>query len=511
MTGGTNVLSFSPTTFGVTFNAGTIQGQLQSLDSSNQHFLGVTGVFQTVVGTSFSDTLTAALPTFNSGVIGPGTTIFSGLGQDTIYGTLGTKAQTDGSGSSYTQVLSADAVNELKADISMFGGSPDNLGGFESSITANAGLTAINISLLTNVTLNGTQNTFNQFIDANSAQVLKAAIASFGGSSGAGSGGFGNELNNLGGFGNNLDTGGGFDLIETSILTNVHLTGGNNLYIQALDANSAQVLETAIASFGGSINSGSGGFGNNLDTGGGFGNNLDTGGGFNQVQTSLMTGVNLGGRNNTYIQSLDTNSAQVLEAAIASFGGSSGAGAGGFGNELNTLGGFGNNLDTGGGFDQIQTSILTTVNLTGGNNLYIQALDVNSAQVLEAAIAGFGGSINSGIGGFGNNLDTGGGFGNNLDTGGGFNQVQTSLITSVNLGGGNNTYIQSLDANSAQVLESAIASFGGSLNSGIGGFGGQLDTLGGFGNNLDIQQNPNQHFDPHYRQRQQQLIPSGAG
>jgi hypothetical protein len=616
VTGGINTLNFSPTAFGVTFNAGMVQGQLQPLDPLSQHFLGVTGTFQTIVGTSFSDTLTAALPTFNSGVIGPGTTIFSGLGQDTIYGTLGTKAQTDGGSSSYTQVLSSAAISELQSAISMFGGSTADLGGFSSSVTMNGDLSNVNISLLTNVTVNGSQNTINQAFDASSAQALQSALASFGDSTGnlggfGGSvdvkggfnainisalanlnmssgtntvvqsfdpnaaqvlntiiagfgnqattpGGFGQDLKTVGGYGGSIAETGGFNQIQTtllasvslgggtntyiqtvdanasqvltaaiqnlqmhygsspgnqggfgglldtlgglanfvtatsgtntfgtSILTNVAVSGGNTTYVQSLDANSAQVLETAIAAFGAGVNSGIGGFGESLGTPGGFGDSLQVAGGLNQVQTSLMTSVNFGGDNNTYIQSLDAYSAQVLEAAIAGFG-SHGATQGGFGNGLNELGGFGNSIDSGGnGFNKIRTSILTNITLNGSNNLYLQALDDNSRQVLDAAIAGFGGSVNGGIGGFGDSLATQGGFGDLLKTTGGYNEVETSVLTAVNFGGGNNIYFQFLDNNSAQVLETAIAHFG-SHGANQGGFGADLNDLGGFGDSVKI-------------------------
>src|SRR5262249_703388 len=145
VTGGQNALNFSPTSFGVTFDDSKNQGQLQQLDPSAQHFVSVRGIFQNIVGTGFSDTLTAYLPAFNAitGVVSKGTTILSGLGQDTIFGTLGTTAETDGSGSSYTQVLSPDAVNELVSAINGFGGSPTALGGFGSSVSARGGFTAV--------------------------------------------------------------------------------------------------------------------------------------------------------------------------------------------------------------------------------------------------------------------------------------------------------------------------------------------------------------------------------
>src|SRR5262249_38510406 len=57
VTGGQNALNFSPTSFGVTFDDSKNQGQLQQLDPSAQHFVSVSGIFQNIVGTGFSDTL----------------------------------------------------------------------------------------------------------------------------------------------------------------------------------------------------------------------------------------------------------------------------------------------------------------------------------------------------------------------------------------------------------------------------------------------------------------------
>jgi hypothetical protein len=484
--GGQNTLNFAPTGFGVTYNAG-IQGQSQPLDST--HSLTVSGAFQTVDGTNFSDLFTAALPTFNpsTGFIGQGITIFSGLGQDTIIGTLGTNAQTDGAGSSYTQVLSSTAISDL---VAAFGSSATNLGGFVSTVTANGGSTTINASLLTNVTLNANNNAFHETVDSNAFQVLQQAISSFGSTVGN-SGGFGNSLNNLGGFGNTVSATGGFSSIQTSLLTSVTISGTNNSYVQSLDPNSTQLLLQAINQFGNTLGN-SGGFGNSLGNAGGFGNTVSATGGFNSIQTSLMTSVNAGGDHNNYTQFLDANSATVLEAAIQRSFGNTVGNSGGFGNTLNNLGGFGNTLATNGGFNNVQTSLLSNVTLNGSNNLYIQSLDANSTQVLLAAMSGFGNTVgnNGGFGntvgatgGFGSSLGNAGGFGNTVSATGGFNQVLVSLATNFSSGGDHNTYFQVLDSNSKTVLDAAVTSFGSSVSA-SGGFGNSLNNLGGFGNSL---------------------------
>jgi hypothetical protein len=475
LAGGVNTLNFSQTTFGVTFNAGLTQGQTQSLDGSGVNLLTATGNFQTVVGTPFADTLTAALPTFNpaTGAVGPGTTILSGAGQDQVIGSLASTVETDGSGSAYTQVLSAAAVSELQAAVAKLGASPTDLASFASSVTATGGSSTVATSLLTSVTLSGSQNTYTQAFDPGAAQVLGSALTGFGGSAGS-----------LGGFGGSVGVAGGFNQIQTSALTNVNVTGGTNSYTQALDANAASVLESDVSAFGNSSGS-LGGFGNALRSLGGFGGSVSATGGFNQIHASLLTNVNATAGTNTYTQSIDATSEGVLDAAIGvmqqQFGNSAGN-AGGFGNILNTLGGFGNTVNSSGGFTTIYASILTTATVAGGNNTYVQALDPNAAQVLDTAIGAFGGSLGN-AGGFGNSPGVPGGFGNSLNTAGGFNTIVTSLLTSVTTGGGNNLYGQTLDANAAQVLQTAMGAFGNSSGS-LGGFGNVLNTLGGFGNSL---------------------------
>jgi hypothetical protein len=476
VTGGVNTLNFSPTSFGVTFDAGQTQGQTQALDSSGKNLLTVTGTFQNVIGTPFADTLTAALPTFDptTGAVGPGTTIMSGLGQDKVFGTLATTAETDGGGSSYTQLVSTTAAAELQTAIAKLGASPTNLAAFSSSVTADGGSTSVAASLLTAVTLAGTQNTYTQSLDPNSAKVLQSAITSFGGSAG-----------NLGGFGGSVGVAGGFNTLQTSALTNASLAGGTNTFTQALDANAAAVLNNTVTGFGNSAGN-LGGFGNSLRTLGGFGGTVNAAGGFNQISASLLTNVSASAGTNSYVQAIDANAAQVLDNAISTiqqrFGNSAGS-LGGFGNILNTLGGFGNSVSSSGGFSQISTSILTTTTVTGGSTTYVQSLDPNAAGVLDAAISAFGSSLGN-AGGFGGSLGSSGGFGNTLSTAGGSNTILTSLLTSVSAGGGNNVYAQSLDTNSATVLQTAINAFGNTAGN-LGGFGNIINTLGGFGNSLN--------------------------
>jgi hypothetical protein len=477
--GGNNTLDFSRTTFGVTFNAGLNQGQPQQLDTSGLNFVSVTGVFQTIIGTPFNDTFTAALPTFNpaTGVITPGTTILSGLGQDTIIGTLGTSAREDGSGSQYVEMLNTGAAAELNQAISVLGGSTSDLAGFQANVAVNGGSSTVDTSLLTNVALGGTQNTVTQALDSNAASVLQTALSSFG-----------NSVSSLAGFGGSLSAAGGFNTINTSVLTNTSIAAGTNTYNQFLDPNAVTLLDNTITGFGRSV-SNLGGFGNAVSNLGGFGGSLSVAGGFNTITASMLTNVNVSSGKNTFDQTIDTNAENVLNQALStiqtSFGGSLAA-QGGFGAALNSLGGFGNSIASRGGFNTIYSSILTAVSFNGGTNNYVQAIDANSTTVLENAIASFGNSLTI-PGGFGNSVSNVGGFGNSVKSSGGFNQVLTSLLTSVSLTGGNNTYVQGLDANAAKVLDTALTTiqqaFGASQTS-PGGFGSSVKNLGGFGNSI---------------------------
>src|SRR5207247_2101981 len=153
-----------------------------------------------------------------------------------------------------------------------------------------------------------------------------------------------------------------------------------------------------------------GGFGSSVSNLGGFGGSVQVSGGFNQVQTTLLANVNLSAGTNTYIQTIDTNAAQVLTSAIQTiqqhFGGS-----------------IGNSRPASGGFNQIQSSRMTSYNVGGGNNTYLQPLDANSAQVLESAISSVGASTGNN-GGFGGSVNNLGGFGNSVSSGGGFNKIR---------------------------------------------------------------------------------------
>jgi hypothetical protein len=87
------------------------------LDSTNPntHILAVSGTFQNIIGTKFNDTLYAADPTYNSftQVLGPGSNINSGFGQDKIFGSLATTATTLGSGSQFIQAFDPTTLNLL--------------------------------------------------------------------------------------------------------------------------------------------------------------------------------------------------------------------------------------------------------------------------------------------------------------------------------------------------------------------------------------------------------------
>src|SRR5262249_57294743 len=116
---------------------------------------------------------------------------------------------------------------------------------------------------------------------------------------------FGGNCTMLGGFGGNGMLGGGFNQIQVALLTNVTADGGHNVYIQQLDANAVQVLQTAIQSFGG-----------NGMLGGGFGGNGMLGGGFSLNPVDLLTAITAFCCNNEYGQRLDAVAAQLTQPPI---------------------------------------------------------------------------------------------------------------------------------------------------------------------------------------------------
>src|SRR5262249_58625788 len=122
-----------------------------------------------------------------------------------------------------------------------------------------------------------------------------------------------------------------------------------------------------------------GGSGANL---GGFGGTGVFNGGFTEVETSILTNVTVNDGNNLAIQSLNTNAVQVLNAAIASFGGSG-----------PNLGGFGGTGVFNGGYDNAQASLLATITMTGNFDNFVEHVtqpEVNFANSALAAVAGGG-------------------------------------------------------------------------------------------------------------------------
>lgn len=476
VTGGRNRLNFSNTTFGVTFDAGINDGTPQMLEDSGEHVLVLTGQFQEVVGTGFGDVLIADEPTFDAdtGDVGEGTTIDSGLGADLVIGTLATHATLGGSNSQYTQSLSTTALDTLRQALA-FGASPTVLGAFGATVATAGGFSSVIASVMTTVDLGGAQNLFSQTIDAETAALLSEVTAEFGASPAI-----------LGGFGNTVVASGGFNVIESGLLTTATLTGGNNAFVQLLDDGARTVLIDAVGQFGATATT-LGGFGAALATLGGFGNTVVASGGFSQVSATLLSSVEVLDSSTRVVQGIDAASADVLKSAIATIAaqfGSTLASQGGFGAALNVLGAFGNTVLASGGFGQIATSILSNVQMDGEQGVYVQSLDSQSAEVLESALSSFGSTLAS-QGGFGSAVAVAGGFGNTVVASGGYNTLVSSLLTSVSASGSNTTFVQSLDAASADILTHTIASFGSTIPA-TGGFGAVLNTLGGFGNTVAI-------------------------
>jgi hypothetical protein len=540
--GGENTLNFSPTGFGVTFDDSQNQGQTQSLDATGQHILQVTGTFQTIVGTNFNDTLTAYLPAFNpvTASLAQGTTIICGPGQDKVYGTLGTTVTGGGAGSTYTQQVSSQAASDLTTAIQVLGASTSALAAFSSSVQMTSASSQVTGSVLTNVTLSGTSSTYTQVLDPNSVSVLDQAISSFGatpggvtgfgattgggtkfGSTTSGGTSFGSTTGGISNFGGTIQLTGSKSTVYGSVLLSVNLGGGGNSYVQTVDANSYQVLQQAINSFGattgggtkfGSTTSGGTQFGSSTSgtttfgaTANGvttFGGTITLDGGNNSVQTSLLTSVSMDGGSNLYVQSLNSYAVSLLQQAITSFGATTGGGtkfgsttsggtqfgatAGGsttFNAAVNGLPSLGGTIVLDGGNNTAYGSVLLDLSMNGGHNTYIQTVDSNAYQVLQQAITSFGATTSGGTS-FGSTINGGTNFGSTtgatttfgatangvttfggtITLDGGHNAVQTSLLTAVSMEGGTNLYVQSLNANAVSLLQQAITGFGASAN-----------------------------------------------
>src|SRR5207244_13404051 len=65
------------------------------------------------------------------------------------------------------------------------------------------------------------------------------------------------------------------------------------------------------------------------------------------------------------------------------------------------------------------------------------------------------------------------------------NVIHTRALSNVNVSGGTNAVVQSIDANAEQVLDNIISSFGNSATN-IGGFGSSVSNLGGFGGSVQV-------------------------
>ena len=181
--------------------------------------------------------------------------------------------------------------------------------------------------------------------------------------------------------------------------------------------------------------------------------------------------------NLTYSQVLDPNAVQVLDTAIGAFGNTLGA-SGGFGNSVGVPGGFGNSVGIGGGFNTISTSILTQVTASGGNNLYTQALDAGSLTVLAAAQA----AIES----YGNSIGSLGGFGNTVSMGGGYNNAQAGVLTSVQLSGGYDNFVESLSQNEVDWAGSVLSAAQGAGSAAVNAAAAAIGLNVSLGNGDDV-------------------------
>ncbi len=461
VTGGTNTLNFSPTKFGVTFDVGLNQGQTQSLDSTDTHFVSINGTFQNIVGTKYGDALYAALPVYNTGTLtyGAGTSIASGFGPDRIFGTLATTATAQGAGSQFFQTLSPAAFDILN----QVGTNGVLLGTFRSYVQMTGGNSYAQAGVLANLTLSGGGNQFVGGIDASTASLLASLIQGFGATQTA---------SLLGGFNTTVSLTGGFNTATAGLFSNLSLAGGHNQFTEILDATSINLIQSVTEGFGAV---------NTATVLGGFNRTISLTGGFNTARAGLLANVELAGGNNTYIQSIDSGTANLVAALVEGFG---------VANTAIVLGGFNRTISLTGGFNIAQAGILSHLTLADGHNTYFGSLDPAAVNLVATVVNNFNTTSAAVTGGFGalNTAAVLGGFNTTVSLTGGFNTAQAGVLSTINLADGNNTYLGALDANTEALIAAVVGSFNTVAMGVTGGFGAiaTAQVLGGFNTTVSL-------------------------
>jgi len=529
VTGGVNTLNFAPTQYGVNFNAALDQGQMQALDATGSHFLAISGAFQNIVGTNFNDTLYAADPIFN-GLTYAGTNITEGTGQDKIFGTLATTVMAPGSDSQFTQTLDQADLNIL----SQVGANATMLGALRSTVQMTGGKSFAQAGVLTNLTLSGGNNQFVGSIDANTESTLASLVQGFNATQTA---------SVLGGFNTTVSLTGGFNTATAGLLTTLNLDGGNSQYTESIDANALNLIHAATQGFSatgtatvlggfnttvsltGGFNSAAAGLLAHLTLAGGNSNYVETidpatqsmvasmvqgfnatgtaavlggfnttvslTGGFNTVQASVLANVNFAyAQHNTFIGTLDPTSMNLVSSVVNGFNTAPAGVTGGF-NATNTaavLGGFNTTVSLTGGFNTAQAGVLSNITMANGNNSYIGIIDANAESLVSSVLNSFDSAAMQADSFSATGTATVlGGFNTTVSLTGGYNQAQAGLLTKLSLAGGNNTYVEALDANSASLLSAVVNGFN-AVAAGIGGFNATntAAVVGGFNTTVSL-------------------------
>src|SRR5260370_532120 len=219
------------------------------------------------------------------------------------------------------------------------------------------------------------------------------------------------------------------NFLQGSILVTANLNSTGNTFLQALDANSLALLEAGFGDGPSAMPSN-------------FGSMVNATQPNNFIQGSGMASSSLNSNGKKFVQSLKTNSLELLEAG---FGAGPSAMPSNFGSMVNAT--QPNNF--------IQGSVLLSANLNSTGNTFLQSLDANSLKLLEAGFGAGPSAMPSNFGSMVNATQP-----NNF--------IQGSILLSATLNSTGNTFLQSLDANSLALLEAGFGAGPSAMPSNFG-------------------------------------------
>src|SRR5262249_48901662 len=112
-------------------------------------------------------------------------------------------------------------------------------------------------------------------------------------------------------------------------------------------------------------------------------------GGHNQAFGSVLLNLGMDGGYNQFVQTVDGNATAVLQTAINAFGGTHG-GVSTFGSTQSGGTSFGGGITLDGGNNKAQGSLMLSVSMDGGYNLYTGALNSAAASFVTSVVPSSG-------------------------------------------------------------------------------------------------------------------------